>query len=85
MRDRYNHRPCPRCAECGKIMTKLPTSETCLNTGCAKAGQLIPRSPDAPAGGYYWRRPVGARRGGEAEARARDDAYGRYLQEYKER
>ena len=32
-----------KCKECGKIMTKLPTTATCLNTACSKAGQLIPR------------------------------------------
>jgi hypothetical protein len=36
-----------RCAECGKIMTKLPTTATCLNTACTKAGQLIQRRPNA--------------------------------------
>ena len=32
-----------RCEECGKIMSKLPTTATCLNGDCEKAGQLIPR------------------------------------------
>ena len=38
-----------RCEECGKIMTKLPTTATCLNTACRKAGQLIPRRTYGPA------------------------------------
>lgn len=31
------------CSECGKIMTKLPTTAVCINRACGKAGILVAR------------------------------------------